>query len=156
MPNTRVGMIVPNVCCPMAARACIWDATSQMLVDVTPACVCCAEHRPPAVSTDDPVVGGYLGNTVLQRFKLTGKAALITGECHRCDNSNCYVPAALALHTQGAALLCRHQELSLHSLHVALRSGTCEVSFCGSTKSTCSVSCVQGLARALDARGLML
>jgi hypothetical protein len=40
----------------------------------------CFSCRPASPSADDAVLRGYQGNTVLQRFKLTGKAALITGE----------------------------------------------------------------------------
>lgn len=45
--------------------------------------VCVPLNRTPPVASGavdgDVVVRGYLGNSVLQRFKLTGKAALITG-----------------------------------------------------------------------------
>lgn len=44
----------------------------------------CLNHGRPPVSPSagagDSVLRGYLGNTVMQRFKLTGKAALITGK----------------------------------------------------------------------------
>jgi hypothetical protein len=46
---------------------------------------CCAPRagcRAPSACADDAVASGYQGNTVLQRFKLTGKAALITGRHH--------------------------------------------------------------------------
>jgi NAD(P)-dependent dehydrogenase (short-subunit alcohol dehydrogenase family)/predicted O-methyltransferase YrrM len=57
-------------------------------------------HKPAHLRSDDPVVSGYLGQSMTQRFKLTGKSALVTGGAQGLGRSYAH-----ALSQAGAAVM---------------------------------------------------
>ncbi|ORY81998.1 NAD(P)-binding protein [Protomyces lactucae-debilis] len=57
-------------------------------------------HKPAHLRSEDPVVSGYLGQSMTQRFKLTGKSALVTGAAQGLGRSYAH-----ALSQAGAAVM---------------------------------------------------